>query len=125
MGAMTPQPLRALIADDEKTQRDQIEEALTAIGFTIVARAEDGLKAVSFAKLYRPDLVMLDVLMQNLSGRDAALQIRAALPDAKIIMVTSMGQDGVLDELRAQGFGVIVKPIVRDMVMEVVAQVYA
>jgi AmiR/NasT family two-component response regulator len=125
MGAMTSQPLRALIADDEQTQRDQLEEALTSIGFNVVARAVDGLAAVRLAKLYKPDLVMIDILMPNLSGREAALQIRTALPDAKIVMVTSMSQDGVLDELRAQGFGVFVKPIVREAVIETVAQVFA
>lgn len=63
--------------------------------------------------------------MQQLSGREAALQIGALLPETKIIMVTSMGQDGVLDELRKKGYGVLVKPIVRDLVLEAVAQVFA
>src|SRR5215469_2100675 len=120
-----PEQLTAVVADDEQVQRDQVVEALRFAGFRIAASVPDGLAAVRAARLYRPDLAMLDILMPGLSGRDAALQIREFLPDVKIIMVTSMGQDGVLDVLRAQRFGIYIKPIVRDLVLEAVAQVFA
>lgn len=115
----------AVIADDSKIERDQLEEALTFAGFRVAAAVADGLAAVRACRIYRPDLVTLDIIMPELSGRDAAEQIHQNLPDAKIIMVTSMGQEGVLAQLRELGFGVLIKPFFRDKVLEAVERVYA
>lgn len=120
---MSTKPV-AVIADDAELQRQQLEEALTFAGFRIAASVPDGLWAVRAARLHRPELLTLDIVMPELSGREAALQIRQFLPDAKIIMVTSMGQDGVLDVLRAQGFGVLIKPFFRDTVLQALMMVY-
>jgi len=108
---ITPPP-RALIADDSAGTREVIAAALKACGYEIVAQCQDGAEAVAKAKAYRPNLVTMDIIMLQLSGKDAALQIHEALPDTKILMVTSMSQDGVLKDLRAKGFGILIKPII-------------
>jgi two-component system, response regulator RegA len=115
----------AIIVDDAEPQRQMLEEALTFAGFRIAASVDNGLAGVRAARLHRPELIMMDIIMQEFSGKQAALEIHAFLPEAKIVMVTSMSQGGVLDELRAQGFTTLIKPLMgRDHILQAVTMAY-
>lgn len=75
------QPIRAVLADDERLMREQLRSRLTEVWpeLQIVAEAKNGLEAVDLVREHKPDLVFLDIRMPGLTGVDAARQI-AQLP---------------------------------------------
>jgi chemotaxis response regulator CheB len=70
-----------VIADDDPFARRVIKEALTEAGVMIVAEARNGRQAVEFALYYRPDVVILDLVMRELDGILATRQILKMVPD--------------------------------------------
>jgi NarL family two-component system response regulator LiaR len=89
--------LRAVIADDDPFARRVIKDALTESGVLVIAEARNGREAVELALYYRPDVVMMDVVMPELDGILATRQILKAVPDQLVIVLT--GADEEDDEL--------------------------
>src|SRR5215470_7523780 len=77
-----------VIADDFAQFRRLIRSKLQSEEFHIVAEASDGLEAVAQTTRLQPDLVLLDVQMPILNGFEAAVQIRSAAPNSKILFVS-------------------------------------
>jgi DNA-binding NarL/FixJ family response regulator len=110
MPAVTP--LRVVIADDDALVRRLIKRALQARGMTVVAEAKDGREAVEFGLSYRPDAVVLDVVMPRLDGILATHQILDAEPDLLVVVLTGAGEDELgLAALRAGAVGVVPKDV--------------
>jgi len=81
--------LRILIAEDHEVARQGIRSLLeTHPGWEICAEAKDGREAVEAASKQKPDVLLLDIGMPNLNGLDAARQILATMPDARILILT-------------------------------------
>jgi NarL family two-component system response regulator LiaR len=89
--------LRAVIADDDPFARQVIKSALTESGVLVIAEARNGREAVDFALYYRPDVVILDVVMPELDGIMAMRQILKAIPDQLVIALTGAADED--DEL--------------------------
>jgi DNA-binding NarL/FixJ family response regulator len=86
--------IRVLIADDEPMVRTGIRSILaTDPDIEIVGDAADGSGAVEQAHRHRPDVVLLDIRMPNGDGLTAARQIRTALPETAVIILTTFGED--------------------------------
>jgi DNA-binding NarL/FixJ family response regulator len=104
-------PLRIVIADDHPLLRHGLRQLLEQVaGHQIVAEADDGVQAVAAALEHRPDLVVMDLLMPHLSGVDATRQIRAALPQTAVLVLTMSDEDAsVFAALRAGARGYVVK----------------
>jgi len=92
--------IRVLIADDHKlfrqgliglmkTREDLVE---------VVGEAETGKEAVRLTELLRPDIVLMDIYMQDVNGLEAARKIRSKVPDTAIVMLTSSELDEHLNE---------------------------
>jgi DNA-binding NarL/FixJ family response regulator len=82
-------PVRVLIVEDFEPFRQFVCSILRARSdFEIIAAVEDGLEAVQVATDQKPDLILLDIGLPKLNGFQAAVQIREASPDSKIIFVT-------------------------------------
>jgi len=100
--------IEILIADDHEVVRQGIHALLEGReGWHICAEASTGREAVAQAKEFRPDVVVLDVGMPELNGLEAARQIRAGVPDARILILTvheieNLAQDFV--EAGARGY---------------------
>ena len=88
--------LRAVIADDDPFARRVIKDVLTASGVLVIAEARNGRQAVEFALYYRPDVVIMDVVMPELDGILATRQILKVIPDQLVIVLTGIDED---DEL--------------------------
>ncbi|HAX89146.1 MAG TPA: DNA-binding response regulator [Cyanobacteria bacterium UBA11370] len=83
-------PLRVLIVEDDPMMQLGLEQSLTANPrITIVGQAEDGYMGVEAAKTYKPDIVVMDIGLPRLDGIAATQQIKAALPDVRVVMLTS------------------------------------
>ena len=86
-------PLRVVIADDDAFARRVIKDALQAAGMTVVAEAKDGREAVELGLHYRPDVVVMDVVMPALDGILATRRILKANPDQLVVVLTGAGED--------------------------------
>ena len=81
-------PTRVITADDDPFARSVIKAALQAAGLTVIAEAKNGREAVQLALHYRPDVVVMDVVMPELDGILATRQILKARPDQLIVVLT-------------------------------------
>lgn len=81
-------PIRALVVDDEDTLAELVSMALRYEGWQ-VERAGDGLAALKAAAEFRPDIVVLDVMMPVMDGLAALPRLRAAQPEVPIMFLTA------------------------------------
>jgi DNA-binding response OmpR family regulator len=87
---------RVLVADDEPAITALVAEMLGYAGFTVV-QAHGGTDAISLARQEKPDLVLLDVMMPDLDGRDACkvLKMDQALEGVPVILFSSADERDV------------------------------
>ena len=92
---MDPRPL-VLVADDEPAITALVADMLGYAGFE-VARAQGGAEALTLARARRPDLVLLDVMMPDLDGRDAcrALKMDRELASVPVVLFSSADEQDV------------------------------
>lgn len=96
--------LRILIADDHEVARGGIRSLLEGHeGWEVCGEARDGREAVELAGQLQPDILLLDIGMPNLNGLDAARQILAAMPEARILILTIHDSEFVVREVLAAG----------------------
>jgi two-component system chemotaxis response regulator CheY len=102
---------RLMIVDDALIMRMRIREVATLAGWTVVAEAANGNEAVRLFNELQPDLVTLDMVMPEMDGLQALRAIRAAKPDASVVMVSAVNQKEKLRECIVEGaLDFIVKP---------------
>jgi len=90
-------------------------------GYEIAAEAEDGNQAVEKYEEVNPDLVTMDITMPNMDGITAIKKILEKDPEAKIIVVSAMGQKAlVIEALNSGAKDFIVKPFQPDRILEAV-----
>ena len=116
--------IRILVADDHGIVRAGIKLLLERQpGLEVVAEAADGIEAVEQALASRPDLCILDVAMPRLTGLQAAREIRAHLPDARVLILSMHDDQRYLFEaLKAGASGYVLK---READQDLVAAVHA
>jgi len=115
---------KILLADDSAFMRKILTNMLAKIGYTDIIEAEDGEEAVSVYNREKPDLVLLDIVMKKKYGTESLKDILGINPDAKVIMVSAVGQEKVIEEamqLGAKGF--VVKPFKEDDVITKIKEV--
>jgi DNA-binding NarL/FixJ family response regulator len=117
---------RVLVADDHAVIADGIRHLLSAHDFDVVAAANDGAEAVRLAGELRPDVILLDIVMPQLNGVDAARAILEKDPDARVIML-SMYSDSerVYQSLQAGARGYVLKRDVSLDLVDAIRQVAA
>ena len=82
-------PLRVIVADDDPFARRAIKQALSQPGIIVIAEAHDGREAVELCLHYRPDVILMDVVMPNLDGIAATKRIIKEIPDQVVVILTS------------------------------------
>ena len=106
---------KVLIVDDAAFMRISIKNMLTKNGYEVVGEAENGRVGVEKYKELSPDIVTMDITMPELSGLDALKEIMAFNPNAKVVMVSAMGQEAMVrDAILSGAKGFIVKPFKED-----------
>jgi DNA-binding NarL/FixJ family response regulator len=111
MSVSTMPRIRVLLADDHKLIRAGVRTLLQTLGdIEVVAEAGDGQEALRLVKAHRPDVVLMDIMMPNLNGLDAAVRIARAFPRTRIVILSmNADEDSVLKTLRAGAVGYLVK----------------
>jgi DNA-binding NarL/FixJ family response regulator len=96
--------LRILIVDDEKVVRSALGRLLSTRGeWKIVGEAADGAEAVAKAKMLRPDVVIMDVSMPQMSGLQATVEIKKASPSTEILMFTQHDSTQMIQQAKNAG----------------------
>ncbi|ASJ02875.1 two-component system response regulator [Thermococcus profundus] len=115
---------RVLVVDDAAFMRMLVKKILTQAGHQIVGEASNGKEAVEKYKQLKPDLVTMDIVMPEMDGISAVKEIMKIDPNAKIIMITAVGQEAkVMEALKSGAKGYIVKPFQAPKVIEEVNRV--
>ena len=125
---LQPKPLRKagqmsktiLVVDDAAFMRMMIRDILAEEGYTI-HEAVNGRDALEKFDEVRPDLVTMDITMPEMSGLEALREIRNQSPNARVLMVSAMGQQQMIVEaLEAGAMDFLVKPFQPTKVLETV-----
>lgn len=110
---------RVLIVDDHPLTRDALATLLAGNDFDVVGQASDGHEAIELAERLRPQLVLLDLSMPGLDGLSALPGLRAAVPDAEVIVLTASGtEDNLLAAIRAGAAGYLLKSEPPDRIVD-------
>ena len=112
---------RVLVVDDAQFMRMMLKDILIKNGFEIVGEAKNGAEALERYKELKPDIVTLDITMPEVDGITALKNIKEYDPNAKAVMCSAMGQQGmVIESIQAGAKDFIVKPFQADRVIEAV-----
>ncbi|NLM56242.1 MAG: response regulator [Clostridiales bacterium] len=102
---------RIMIVDDAAFMRITIKNMLKRSNHEVVGEAENGLVAIERYKELKPDIVTMDITMPEMDGITSLREIMKIDPNAKVIMVTAMGQEAMVrDAILSGAKGFIVKP---------------
>ncbi len=111
--------MRVLVADDHSLFRDGVVSLLAAGGFEVVGQCGDGRAAVEAALRLRPDVVLLDLTMPVLTGLQALREIRAAWPEARVVILTaSDDEDSLFQASEAGASGYLLKSLPADQFLD-------
>lgn len=114
---------KILVVDDAAFMRLSLKTMLEKNGFDVIGEASNGLEAIEKYKLLKPDIITMDITMPEMNGIEATKNIRKINNNAKIIMISAMGQETLIKESIINGAtGFIVKPFKEDYIMKTFAK---
>lgn len=112
---------RFLVVDDSIFARKNISKVVEALGGLIVGEASNGKEAVDKYFELKPDLVLMDISMPEMEGIEALSIIRQGDSEAKVVIVSALGYDGLVKKSIALGAKhFIVKPIELEKVAAII-----
>lgn len=104
--------LRIVVVDDEPIIRMDLDAMLKDAGYEVVGEGSDGFEAIELCQKQKPDVVILDIKMDNLDGLSAAKFISEECPDTAIIMLTAFSKGEYIDKAKLSRISsYLVKPI--------------
>ncbi|WP_204787620.1 response regulator [Paenibacillus oryzisoli] len=112
---------KILIVDDAAFMRMMLKDILTKGGHEVVGEAENGKVAIQKYQELKPDIVTMDITMPEMEGVEAVREIKKKDANAKIVMCSAMGQQGmVVQAIQAGAKDFIVKPFQGDRVLDAI-----
>src|SRR3954466_13688780 len=103
-------PLRVIVADDDPLARRVVRDALESGGIIVIAEASTGREAVELSLYYKPDIVLMDLVMPDGDGIQATRRILAREPSVEVVILTSSDDDDIgIVGLRAGASGFLNK----------------
>ena len=118
------QPVRYLIVDDSVFARKNLARMVETFGGNVASEAADGLTAIAEYERTHPDIVLMDITMPQMEGIEAAEKIVRAHPQARIVMVSSVGyQENIVAALQRGARHVVQKPVKPEVLYEVIKYV--
>ena len=118
------QPVRYLVVDDSVFARKNLAHIIERFGGQLAGEASDGLAAISEYDRTQPDIVLMDITMPQMEGIEAAEEIVHKHPEARIVMVSSVGyQENIVAALQRGARHFVQKPVKPEVLYEVVKYV--
>jgi len=117
--AAAVRPLRLLVVDDHEVVREGLVAMLARRpNFQVVAEAGTAGDSIELARKFKPDLVIMDVRLPDGSGIEACREIRAEMPETKVVILTSYpDEEAVFSAIIAGASGYLLKQVrARDLV---------
>ncbi len=110
---------KVLIVDDSSFARIKLKQLLQKNGFEVVGEAENGKIALEKIRELRPDIVTLDITMQDMDGIECMSEIKKMDYMPTVIMVSAMGQEEFVKKAIMNGAkGFVVKPYKDEVVLQ-------
>ena len=119
--AVLASQIRVMLVDDHPVVRDGIRAMLESAGFEVAGEASDGHEAAELACALEPDVILMDVRMPGVDGLEATRQLKAAVPETAVIIVTSFdNQDYMLRAIEAGAAGYVLKGVSRQLLLDAI-----
>lgn len=110
---------RVLIVDDASFMRLTLRRILEGNGFEVVGDAANGVEAISKYSILKPDIVTMDITMPVMDGVEALIEIKKQYPNAKVVMISALGQESWVKKAVINGAkGFVVKPYKEEYVID-------
>ena len=121
---MEKEKVRILLVDDSTYIRTVLGSIITKAGFEVAGEAADGEEAIRKYMNLKPDLVLMDVIMEPMNGMAATKAILDKDPEAKILMVTVLEDKDIFADLMKIGAkGYVTKPFSKKQIAEKIKEV--
>jgi two-component system chemotaxis response regulator CheY len=122
--ARDKQPVRYLVVDDSVFARKNLTKMIETFGGQVAGEAGDGCTAITEYDRTRPDIVLMDITMPQMEGIEAAERIVRNHPEARVIMVSSVGyQENIVTALQKGARHFVQKPVKPEVLYEVIKYV--
>jgi len=104
--------MKILIVEDELIPANYLKRVLIKEGYEVIAIAKRGDKAIELAKKENPDIIFMDIMLQDkISGADAAVEIHRLNPQIVIIFLTAFSDKEMIEfAVRSEAFAYLLKP---------------
>src|SRR5271157_1417155 len=117
-------PVRYLVVDDSVFARRNLARMVESFGGVMAGEAGDGFTAITEFNRTKPDIVLMDITMPQMEGIEAVERIVRQHPDARIIMVSSVGyQENILAALQKGAKHFVQKPVKPEVLYEILRYV--
>ena len=118
------QPVSYLIVDDSVFARKNLSKIVEGFGGKVAGEAGDGCTAITEYDRVQPDIVLMDITMPQMEGIEAAERIVRQHPEARIVMVSSVGyQENIVAALQKGARHFVQKPVKPEVLYEVIKYV--
>ncbi|XUX01303.1 MAG: response regulator transcription factor [Dehalogenimonas sp.] len=119
--------IKVLLADDHVIVREGTKELVQRQpDMQVVAEAGDGVEAVELARVYRPDVIVMDIAMPNMNGIEATKQIKKVLPTTAVLILTAYDSDQyIMALLEAGAAGYLLKNVRGNQLIDAIRAVYS
>ncbi|MGK7396594.1 MAG: response regulator [Candidatus Cyclobacteriaceae bacterium M3_2C_046] len=117
---------KVLIVDDSLYMRTVIKDVLVTAGYDVVGQAANGESAIDLSLELQPDLITLDNILPDMLGLDILKVLKSEELKSKIVMISAVGQQSVVDEGKTLGADeYLVKPFTNEQLLEAINKVLA
>ena len=120
------QKINIVLADDHVLVRKGIKAMLEAdTNIHVVGEASNGLEALEVAKVFKPDILVLDVRMPSMTGLEAAARLHQYAPETKAVILSMHdSEEYVLQALDSGAYGYLLKDTDKDEFVKALRQIY-
>lgn len=114
---------KILICDDAMFMRQTLRRIVQEAGHSVIAEAADGAECIEMYQMFHPDIILMDITMPDMDGIEATQKIMAVDKNAKIVMVSAMGQQQMVFAAIAAGAkDFIVKPFEAQRIIDCIGK---
>ena len=107
---MPNKTMKVMLVDDHELFMEGLQYLLKTHGMDVVCTVSDGEKALMQARRTKPDIILLDIKIPNCSGLDILRQIKAVMPEVKVVMLTtSDDDDDLINAIKCGASGYLLK----------------